>query len=197
MHPFHYCDVTVYGFHGCNAHVKNRILSGSVKFEKSANRYDWLGSGVYFWENDFLRARAWAKNMHGKSAAVIGAKIKLGHCFDLSNSFAKNLLRFSYEDMLIEWQKASKPPLRNEPHPKGKGNHEDLILRYLDKVVIENALVLADMQEPNVQYDTVRAPFQEGFPVYPGSSFREHDHIHLCVRNPDLLIDLFDPDGVG
>ncbi|WP_353717840.1 hypothetical protein [Dyadobacter sp. 676] len=75
------------------------------------------------------------------------------------------------------------------PHTRGIGNPSDMALRYLDKVVIENALLLAGLQQPDIIYDTVRAPFQEGFPVYPDSVFREHDHIHLCVRNPDFVIE--------
>ena len=80
-------------------------------------------------------------------------------------------------------------------HTRGIGNPSDMVLRYLDKIVIENAILLAGLLEPDIVYDTVRAPFQEGFPVYPGSAFREHDHIHLCVRNPELLTELFDPEG--
>lgn len=193
MHPFSYCDITVYGFHGCNREIKQKLLTKDIRFESSANKYDWLGSGVYFWENDFLRARNWAIQSHGDDAAVIGAKIRLGKCFDLSNSFAKELLVLSYKDLCIEWKKANAIPMENQPHPRGLGNPVDLVLRYLDKVVIENAISLAGLQEPDIIYDAVRAPFQEGFPVYPGSGFREHNHIHLCVRNPDLLTELFDP----
>lgn len=194
MHPFSYCDITVYGFHGCNRDIKQRLIKKEIRFECSTNRYDWLGSGIYFWENDFRRAHYWAEQSHGDNAAVIGAKIRLGKCFDLSNSFAKELLILSYNDLCVEWKKANTIPIENAPHPRGIGNPSDMILRYLDKLVIENAILLASLQEPNIIYDTVRAPFQEGFPVYPGSAFREHDHIHLCVRNPDLLTDLFDPD---
>ncbi|MCE6990299.1 hypothetical protein [Dyadobacter sp. CY323] len=194
MHPLHYCDVAVYGFHGCNVDVKNKILSGAAKFENSVNRYDWLGAGVYFWENDFLRAYDWAKQLHGNNAAVIGAKIQLGHCFDLSNSFSKEILKISFGDLYTDWKNTNSAVLVNKSHPKGIGNPTDMVLRYLDKVVIDYAMTLAIKRDPNFTYDTVRAPFQEGFPVYPGSAFREHDHIHLCVRNPELLTELFDPE---
>jgi hypothetical protein len=194
MHPFHYCDVTVYGFHGCNILIKNQILGGHTKFAFSSNLYDWLGHGVYFWENDFLRALDWAAQTHGNDAAVIGAKISLGSCFDVSNSYAKELLKISYDLLREDLQDVGATFPTNRPHPRGKGNPADLVLRNLDKAVIENALEIASKQDPDIAYDSVRAPFQEGFPVYPGSAFREHDHIHLCVRNPDLLTELFDPE---
>lgn len=195
MHPFYYCDVAVYGFHGCDIRIKEQLLSGSIKFQNSTNRYDWLGPGIYFWENDFMRAREWALDVHGKNAAVIGAKIRLGHCFDLSNSFAKEILRISYDDLVEDWSNSGLPFFVNQPHPKGIGNPADLVLRYLDKAVIDYAVSLAFGKHSLMVYDTVRAPFQEGFPVYPGSAFREHDHIHLCVRNPELLTELFGIDG--
>lgn len=193
MHPFHYCDVAVYGFHGCDIRVKEQLLNGSIKFQSSTNRYDWLGPGVYFWENDFIRAHEWALEANGKNAAVLGAKIRLGHCFDLSNSFAKEILRISYDDLVQDWNNTKTAFPVNQPHPRGKGNPDDLILRYLDRAVIDYAFSLASKRNIPRTFDTVRAPFQEGFPVYPGSAFREHDHIHLCVRNPDLLTELFDP----
>jgi hypothetical protein len=115
MHPFSYCDITVYGFHGCNREIKQKLLTKDIRFESSANKYDWLGSGVYFWENDFLRARNWAIQSHGDDAAVIGAKIRLGKCFDLSNSFAKELLVLSYKDLCIEWKKPMRFPWRISP----------------------------------------------------------------------------------
>ncbi|MCF0064925.1 hypothetical protein MUK70_29020 [Dyadobacter chenwenxiniae] len=176
--------------------MKNKILYGLTKFEKSANRYDWLGSGVYFWENDIQRAQSWAEEMHGKRAAVIGAKIQLGHCFDISNSSAKEILRIAYADLCKDLINSDAAIPVNRPHPKAKGNPDDNVLRYLDRVVIEHAMILVGDNEPSLFYDTVRAPFQEGFPVYPGSAFREHDHIHLCVRNAELLVDLFDPEEV-
>lgn len=194
MHPFYYCDVAVYGFHGCDIKVKEQLLSGAIKFQSSTNRYDWLGAGVYFWENDVMRAYEWALEIHGRNAAVLGAKIRLGHCFDLSNSFAKEILRVSYDDLVQDWHNTGAAFPVNEPHPRGKGNPADLVLRYLDRAVIDYAFSLVSKRDRLTTFDTVRAPFQEGFPVYPGSGFREHDHIHLCVRNPDLLTELFDPD---
>lgn len=194
MNPFFYSDTTVYGFHGCKISTKNKILNGTTTFNASTNAYDWLGFGVYFWENDLQRAFDWAAKLHGREAAVIGAKINLGNCFDISNSYAKDILRLSFNELLQEWRTMYLPIPTNKTHPRGKGNPEDLILRYLDKIVIENAMELLSKQQPDIIYDSVRAPFQEGFPVYPGSAFREHDHIHLCVRNPDLLTELFDPD---
>lgn len=50
----------VLGFHGCDKKVGEGILSGKIQHEFSENDYDWLGRGIYFWENDPYRAREWA-----------------------------------------------------------------------------------------------------------------------------------------
>ena len=44
----------VFGFHGCDELLANQIINNSIKeIGKSNNKYDWLGSGIYFWENIF------------------------------------------------------------------------------------------------------------------------------------------------
>lgn len=49
--------------------------------------YDWLGTGVYFWEHGAKRALRFAhdqkKRGKVKNPTVIGALIQLGNCFDL------------------------------------------------------------------------------------------------------------------
>ena len=42
---------TVFGFHGCESRVADAVLAGKAKLLASENTYDWLGSGIYFWEH--------------------------------------------------------------------------------------------------------------------------------------------------
>ena len=80
---------TVFGFHGCDSRIADAVLAGKAKLSASANTYDWLGSGIYFWEHGPARALDWAKQQARrkgnkiKNPAVIGALIQLGNCFDL------------------------------------------------------------------------------------------------------------------
>ena len=75
-------DRTVIGYHGCEAGVAQRLLAGA-RFRSSRNDFDWLGSGVYFWEYGPERALEFAATQlrrRGRRArpAVVGAIIQLG-----------------------------------------------------------------------------------------------------------------------
>ena len=78
----------ILGFHGCDESIAEKVINGGC-LKESTNDYDWLGSGIYFWENNEERAWQWAKelskrsNSSIKTPAVIGAVIDLGYCFDL------------------------------------------------------------------------------------------------------------------
>ena len=67
----------IIGFHGCDAEVCNKLLNHPNEILKSERPYDWLGHGIYFWENNYERALLWAKDKYKRGEinkpAVIGA----------------------------------------------------------------------------------------------------------------------------
>jgi hypothetical protein len=69
------------GYHGCDQSVADKVLSHGVSLRASTNDYDWLGHGIYFWEDNLDRAWEWARRR--PQPAVIGAHIRLRHCLDL------------------------------------------------------------------------------------------------------------------
>lgn len=184
-------DTIVTGYHGCHLDVKTRLLDREIPFLPSEKEYDWLGKGIYFWEKDDLRAKKWADKYHGKNGCVIGANIKLGVCFDISLYYTKQILKEMYDAFIFEAQIAKVPIPANKSPKSYIGHPDDKILRYLDRAVLD--YTFSTLRKEGVNFDTVRAPFQEGNPIYQGSSFREYDHIHLCVQNSNN-IELFDPD---
>lgn len=42
----------VFGFHGCEREVAQKAILNREPITPSNNAYDWLGNGIYFWEND-------------------------------------------------------------------------------------------------------------------------------------------------
>ncbi len=184
----------VIGFHGCDKKVFDKILYEHQPFRPSTNDYDWLGHGMYFWEQNLERAWEWAKSgqtnpkLHIETPAVIGAVIDLGFCLNLLDSSNIQLLKNQYKIFEVEMLIAEKPIRKN----KNIGTNEDLLLRYLDCAVIED--LHAERQLTGEQpFDSVRGVFFEGDPIYDSSGFREQSHIQLCIRNPNCIKGFFAP----
>lgn len=61
----------VLGFHGCNKETYENVIVKGQDLKKSLNSYDWLGNGVYFWEQNYQRAYEWATNRYGQEDAAV------------------------------------------------------------------------------------------------------------------------------
>ena len=129
----------IIGFHGCDESVVRKVVNGEEDLIPSTNDYDWLGNGIYFWENNEARALQWAtelskrKGSSIKKPAVVGAIIDLGYCFDLTDSAYLKELKKTY-DTAFEISRLSGNPL---PENISIGKSSDLLLRKLDCFVIE------------------------------------------------------------
>lgn len=88
----------ILGYHGTSSDAADRILEGG--FQISRNSYDWLGDGVYFFQDAPDRAWEWARQHHGDDAAVISAEIQITDCMDLLNPRWTRLLSDSYNSYL-------------------------------------------------------------------------------------------------
>ena len=180
----------VLGFHGCEREVGEDILSGKVShLKKSENSYDWLGHGIYFWENSPSRAKEFAENKKGiKDPFIIGAVVSLGNCLNFLDYETLALLAASYHAFKVNAEKAGLPMPENQCP---SGSSENLI-RYLDCAVIEELhSIYQKLDKP--AFDSSRGVFTEGKPVYPGAGFHEKNHIQLCIRNLDCIKGYFRP----
>lgn len=182
------------GFHGCDQSVVDKVIAGKENLLASTNDYDWLGSGIYFWENNEERAMEWAVELSKrpgssvKQPAVIGAIIDLGYCFDLTDTAYLKELKKSY-DFALEFSRISGIPL---PVNKTLGSSTDLLLRKLDCYVIQTTHRIN--REANKRaYDSVRGVFWEGKPLYPNAGFAEKNHIQICICNPNCIKGYFLP----
>ena len=57
----HYQPLSVIGFHSCDREVGLKVLNGKDDLMPSTNSWDWLGSGVYFWEQNPYRSAEYAE----------------------------------------------------------------------------------------------------------------------------------------
>lgn len=78
----------VIGFHGCDLSTFREVVCDGGSLNPSVNDYDWLGSGIYFWEQNYERAlqRAEEQTARGRieTPAAVGAIIDLGYCLTSS-----------------------------------------------------------------------------------------------------------------
>ncbi len=187
----------ILGFHGCDHDVAQSVLAGESILKPSQNTYDWLGHGIYFWEQNPLRAFEFALEMMSVGArnggpkirkpAVIGAVIDLGHCLNLLDSAFLKTVAKAHASVIKAHASAGSAPPRNKP----LRNSADLIFRYLDCEVIE---IIHDDRKGKPElppFDTVRAVFVEGKPLYENAGFHEKNHIQICVRNPACIKGVF------
>lgn len=183
----------VLGYHGCDRSVGERLLANTDQFIQSNRAYDWLGPGVYFWENDPRRAKEWAKSLvaRGKISDpfVVGAVIDLGHCFDLTPRENLETLADAYGVLA-----ASGLDL---PVNEGPAGDPDRILRKLDCAVVKTVHALVDSPMGQTSgmkpFDTVRGLFVEGPAVYPGAGFHRFTHTQIAVRNDACIRGVFVP----
>jgi len=105
------------GFHGCDRSVAAAVISRKKALKPSRNSYDWLGEGIYFWENNPRRALEFAVQSQArlrrgqravKNPAVIGAVIDLGYCMNLLDAKFLNVLNST---SAISWRPFSRKPV--------------------------------------------------------------------------------------
>ena len=181
----------IYGFHGCDQSVCDSLVNNRrKKLNYSENQYDWLGKGMYFWENDKERALKWAEDLkkHKQNnkqkitkPAVLGAVICLGNCLDFTEQDCLQKVKEHY-------QKLKESGIELPENSGGK----DLYKRELDCFVI-NSFVQYQRDVNHVSYDSVRGVFFEGNELYPDSGFREKDHIQIAIINPNCIKAFFKP----
>ena len=184
----------VLGFHGCDQSIADSIIARQEHhLLASKNDWDWLGHGIYFWEQDPYHALEWAhylkeypkKMSKGrkviKNPSVVGAVIDLGKCLNLLNGKSIQLVEGTYEYLKQVFDAAETPLPKNTPDA-----------RFLDCAVV-NAFHMFTTETGEKSYDTVRGMFPEGEPLYENAGFRKKNHIQLCVVNPNCVKGYFYP----
>ncbi|MEW4569382.1 hypothetical protein AB1L88_16075 [Tautonia sp. JC769] len=167
----------VLGYHGCEPEFADALIAGELpvsEWKPSENPFDWLGRGIYFWEYAPERAKAWGKG------GVVGALIQLGKCLDLTDTGYTMLLKGAYHS-LQQIRLAT-----GEPMPKNKGKRRDL-----DCLIINELFAYADRD--GMTFQSVRCPFLEGEPAFPGSAILQESHIQIAVRDPACIVGVFRP----
>jgi hypothetical protein len=180
----------VLGFHGCDKETAHKIINQQDRHLRySKQDYDWLGHGIYFWENNPERALDFANEKKRrneiKDPAVVGAIINLGYCCNLLDKTYIGHLKEAYTTYETLYNEGLIDKI------KENSSDPDSLKRYKDCAVIQLMHALVDKQ--NISFDSVRGCFPEGTELYPGAGFREKNHIQLCIKNPNCIKGYFIP----
>ncbi len=195
----------IIGFHGCDESTSLSLIKNPNNIYISEKPFDWLGHGMYFWENNYERALAWAKEKKKrgtiKKPAVLGAIINLGYCCDFLDAKYIQLLLPYYKLMVDFYHRSGKPiPINKDVQTD---QFKDKILRERDCSVIEfmhselNSQIQSDLTLNGTStfkfFDSVRGTFTEGGPIFEGAGIFEKSHIQVCIRNLNCIKGFFLP----
>lgn len=195
----------IIGFHGCEDDTLERLLLNPNDLVYSDKPYDWLGHGMYFWENNYTRALHWAeeKKIKGqiRKPAVLGAIIHLGYCCDFLDSKYIRLIQHYYASLKELSEKVGDKLPKNRDMPNDP--NQDLLVRALDCAVIEHmhdrifenwSYDLEKTGNSSIRnFDTTRGVFTEGAAAFEGAGIFDKSHIQVCVRNPNCIKGFFKP----
>lgn len=174
------------GYHGNKQNNIDKFID-SRSFDKSISPDDWLGVGIYFFEDDLRQAVDWCTRARRYSNwSVIEALIETEKVIDLTNS-TENYNKFievlktirEKEDVLIKLKKW----YEMEYDVKVK---DDFL----------NPLIF-DMMYEYDPYDLVRHTFKvRGRRDEPTTNIRPMQ-VQLCVKNEDCIIDYEEVEEYG
>jgi hypothetical protein len=216
-------DHLILGFHGTSKAIVDGVLKDSGRLEAMTTDALWLGPGIYFWEWDLTHAETWAnetvsrKNKlsgHNDRPAVIGAIIRLGNCFDLTQMSPERDQELSTAHDTVAKSVGSlvNPNTGNKfLMPVNKDLTKDygapLPRRFLDNAVITQMHLMREEraleairngcadEEAYATYrlDSIRASFQEGPPIFEGGTLQKRTHVQINVLNHICILGYFEP----
>lgn len=159
----------VVGFHATRLDTAQAIISAE-EFTASKNPWDWLGWGIYFWEDNYHRAKQWALDIAIRTeqpAAIIKATINRGRNLNFANEKVQEAFERTSAELTVCFTGSVVQP----PQNKSKQLYWDCL--------VWDLLVALHAQEA----DTVRRGFSE-----LSSRGIDQTHIQLCVRNPNAIL---------
>ncbi|QHI96680.1 hypothetical protein GT347_00935 [Xylophilus rhododendri] len=185
----------VVAYHGCDRSTEDALVTGQLlALQPSDNPYDWLGPGVYFFQDDWRRAlmfaQASADQPHRKftqrpihDPSVVGAVLKLTATLDVSTQDGIGAFRTAYEALKLSG-------VRLKQNRKSASQDTDVILRGLDRQVFKYLhQMYTDQGLPAP--DAIRGAFPQGEAVAPTSAIFANSHVQIALLNPGCVLGYF------
>jgi hypothetical protein len=160
------------GHHGTSRQVAGTVLSKG--FRASQNPHDWLGDGVYFWQDAPLRAMEWALRTFADDAVVIEARIEVREFINLLDVEWMSWLTDVHDQYLDELKKSGRPlPVQTDRAHR------------LDREVINFGISI--LEGSGITVRGVIGAFREGRPVFANSALYSQSHVQISVRDLSLI----------
>jgi hypothetical protein len=152
----------VVGFHSCDRKTGASVLNGKMELKHSTNPWDWLGNGVYFWEQNPLRALEYAiesaageqfNRIRIEEPFVLGAIIELGNCLNLLEPESLALTAQAFDSLKRFHENLGKKMPENDRANRNNRKLDCAVIKHLHKSGENN---------PALKYDSIRCAFVEG-----------------------------------
>ena len=164
--------IQVTGYHGTTLPRAQKILAEG--FTLSQNAWEWLGDGVYFWQDAPHRAYEWGRDWASRRGiegdpVVLAAEITLDSYVDLLDVKFTELigpLAIKFRDSLGE----------DTSHLKNIYPVHRLDCRFFN-------FVSEVSESSGYKVNGFRAAIVEGDSVMPGSPVYDRSHVQIAVRN--------------
>lgn len=167
--------IEVYGYHGTSQTKAVSIIKHG--FLPSDNDYDWLGTGIYFFQDAPIRAKQWAIEQHPNEPAVICSLIHLENCIDLFDVKWFPLLKNVY-NLFEEQYRLSDRPLPRQNPSRSKAHRLDCaFFNYANQFVAHQGQISS----------STRAVFVEGDCIFPDSAIFDLAHVQIAVTDPVVI----------
>ncbi|MGH8159221.1 MAG: hypothetical protein ACREPQ_13960 [Rhodanobacter sp.] len=185
----------VLAYHGCDAAVRDMLLeSPDQTLKLSVNPYDWLGKGAYFFEDDWMRALAFAVTAHDHpekkytarpihDPVVVGAVLRIHRWLDMGTREGIHAYMTAHDDLVA---KGTKIKVNKPADPEDV----EMLLRPMDRQILNHVHAMREADGAPA-YNAVRSHFPQGASLLETSGFRADTHIQIALRHPECVVGFF------
>jgi hypothetical protein len=168
--------IQVYGYHGTSRGAANSILRGG--FTPSSSGHDWLGPGIYFWQDAPGRAWEWAQKYDDPVVIQSQIVFEQEEAMDLLDRRWFNMLREYHSTFVDQWPVQEIPLPTQNPTTSKQHKLDDAYLEYIGSFLEHNKICKVSL---------IRAAFTEGSPIYGYSALYDLSHVQISVRDPKCI----------